>query len=190
MPKFGTAGAVTVLTGAALAAVTVLAVQAQGSANTTASGDSAKPTASASASPSKAKPKPPPAVPADSGSGKRIVFSLKAKRVWLVDPTTADPQKVQRTFTVQPSTVLPLASTYTVQSVHEAPYSGSDGVRIKNGVIFADRQGVYIGFSSAIDGATPRPDPNEHTGGVRETVADGQALFDFAPVGTKVVVVP
>ncbi|MEZ0092122.1 hypothetical protein [Streptacidiphilus sp. EB129] len=192
MARFGSGAVVTVLTASALALVTMLALQAKSSASTTTTAG-AKPGASASASGStpgqgqpSAAPKP-PAVPADSGSGKRVVYSLKAKRVWLVDPGNPGGD---RTFAVMPSPVSPLAATYTVDTTIASPYTGSDGVKIKDGVLFATRTGVRIGFSAAVDGTMPSPDPTLRTGGIREALGDGQALFAFAPKGTKVVVIP
>jgi hypothetical protein len=166
--KIGSSAVVIGLTACALAVVTTLALQAKSSATAaTASGR---------------RPIP---VPADSGTGKRVVYSLSQKRVWLVDPGAAT-----TTFTVQPSTVGPLAGTDKVYDKRQGPYIGSDGVNIENGVLFVLHGGVPIGFSAAVDGSTPVPDPNKHTGGIRETVADGKAMYDFTDIGTKVVVVP
>ncbi|MFC5906895.1 hypothetical protein [Streptacidiphilus monticola] len=192
MAKFGTGGAVTLLTAAALAAVGVLAAQARSSADTSTpiGGTVATAPARAGASPSTsagASSKAVPAIPANSGTGKRVVYSLSAKRIWLVDP--ANP-KQDRTFTVQPGTVAPAVGSYQVFHVNAGPYTGSDGALIKNGVLFATSGGVAVGFSAAVDGATPVPDPNKKTGGIRETVADSAALFAFAPYDTKVIVVP
>ena len=190
MARIGSGTVVTVLTASALALVTLLAVQAKSSAQTTTAtgakpGASASASAGASAHPS-AAPRP-VAVPARSGTGRRVVYSLAAKRVWLVDP--AKPAD-DRSYTVQPSTVQPATGSYHVTLTKAGPYTGSDGVRIKNGVLFTSHSGVTIGFSSAVDGTTPPPDPSKKTGGIRETLGDGQALFDFAPQDTKVVVVP
>ncbi|MEY9877704.1 hypothetical protein ABH931_007228 [Streptacidiphilus sp. MAP12-33] len=189
MAKLGSGSVVTVLTAGALAVVAVLAVQAKSSASTTtASGAGAKaPGVSASSTAgTKAIPAKPVAVPKDSGTGKRVVYSVSQKRVWLVDPGQSGQT---RTFTVQPGTVDPAPGSYAVTSTTAGPTPGSDGKQVKNIVRFTTREGIFIGFSSAVDGSTPVPDANKKTGGIRETVADGQALFDFAPFDTKVVVV-
>ncbi|MEZ0065434.1 hypothetical protein ABIA32_001430 [Streptacidiphilus sp. MAP12-20] len=188
MAKLGSGTVVTALTAGALALVAMLAVQAKSSASTTvASGTGGKtPAVSASSTPGAVTPAKPVTVPKDSGTGKRVVYSVGQKRVWLVDPS--QPGQV-RTFTVQPGTVDPAAGSYAVFRTRSGPYQGSDGKQIKNAVLFTTRNGSIIGFSSAVDGSTPVPDPSKHTGGIRETVADGQALFDFAPYNTKVVVV-
>lgn len=188
MARIGTGAVVTTLTASALALVTVLALQAKSSANVT-SAASGKPGASVSASAgastkASASPKP-AAVPANSGTGKRVVYSLGAKRVWLVDAAG----HATRTFTVQPSTLSPTVGTYNVNSHRSGPRAGSDGVEIKNIVVFAQRGTTVFGFSSATDGTTPAPDPAKKTGGIRETLGDGQALYDFTVVGSTVIVV-
>jgi hypothetical protein len=185
--RIGSGTVVTGLTASALAIVTLLALQAKSSAQTStvAGKPSTSASASASAHPSVA-PKP-IAVPAHSGTGKRIVYALGAKRVWLVDP--AKPS-IDRTFVVQPSPVDPLPGSYTVTGTPKVgPITGSDGISIKNVVVFTQHGSAVIGFSSAVDGTMPTPDPSKKTGGIRETLGDGQALFDFSSHGTKVVVV-
>lgn len=124
------------------------------------------------------------AVPAGSGEGKRVVYALGAKRVWLVDESG----KASRSFEVTPSTVDPAPGDYAVTS-RAAAVLGSDGVRIVKVVRFAVTDGVAIGFSAAADGSTPPPDPGSRTGGVRESLADADALWDFAALGSPVVVV-
>nr|WP_203607154.1 hypothetical protein [Streptomyces sp. SID11385] len=124
------------------------------------------------------------AVPAGSGTGKRVVYALGAKRVWLVDESG----KASRTFEVTPSTVDPAPGTYAVTSRAEGVL-GSDGVRIVKVVRFAVTGGVAIGFSAAADGSTPPPDPGSRTGGVRESLKDADAMWDFANLGSAVVVV-
>ncbi|SEL07329.1 hypothetical protein [Streptacidiphilus jiangxiensis] len=189
MAKLGSGSVVTALTAGALAVVAMLAVQAKSSASTTtASGAGGKaPAVSASSKPgTKATPDKPVAVPKDSGSGKRVVYSVGQKRVWLVDPAQSG---ATRTFTVQPGTLDPAPGSYAVMSTEAGPATGSDGKKVENIVRFTTRGGLFIGFSAAVDGSTPAPDPARKTGGIRETVADGQALFAFAPFDTKVVVV-
>ncbi|MFI6856030.1 hypothetical protein [Streptomyces sp. NPDC050416] len=175
---------VTGLTVGAIAAVTVLAVQADQGPQPAAT--SAKPSASASAG---AQPTPtasaPARVPDGSGTGRRIVYSLGEKRVWLVDASEA----TRRTFTVWPGTVSPDPGTYTVSSRTEAT-TGSDGVRIEHIMYFAAKSGVSVAFSNAVDGASPPPaDSGAKTGGVRMRKADGTALWAFGTVGTTVTVV-
>ncbi|MFH8514902.1 L,D-transpeptidase [Streptomyces gelaticus] len=183
----GSSGIVAGLTAAALVAVGVLAFQA--SANAPDNLAAPEPRTSATAT-EHAKPKEksrPVALPADSGTGKRVVYALEDRRVWLVD---AD-GKATRTFEVMPSTLNPLPGTYRVNTPRSgAPTKGSDGVMIEHVVRFAMVDNVAVGFSAAVDGSMESPDPTLKTGGVRMSRADGDAMWDFALVGTKVVVLP
>ncbi|MFD7686347.1 hypothetical protein [Streptomyces sp. NPDC059781] len=126
----------------------------------------------------------PAALPARSGTGERVVYALDKDRVWLVERSG----KVRRTYGVSPSTVDPEPGTYQVTS-RSASVTGSDGVPIEYVVRFASVEGTAIGFSAAVDGSAPRLDPEQRTGGIRETRADGAAMWGFATIGRKVVVV-
>jgi hypothetical protein len=162
--------------------VCVLAVQASGSASKDTAGSSPSPGPSSS-HPSHAKPRP-PAVPRPSGRGKRVVYSLSADRVWLVDRH----EHLVRTFRVRPSAVDPVPNSYKVYS-RSARTIGSDGVPIEHVVRFASLGPTVIGFSASMNRSLPTPLPSKRTGGVREKRADGTAMWRFAVVGVKVVVV-
>lgn len=127
----------------------------------------------------------PETLPARSGQGTRVVYSLTADRVWLVE----EDGRIRRTFPVHPSTVDPAPGTYRVTS-RSKRVTGSDGVPVEHVVRFASVDGTVIGFSAALDGSVPQLDPKVRTGGVRETRADGAAMWRFATIGRKVVVVP
>ena len=179
---------VTGLTTAAIAAVVVLAVQAdQGTkptAATTPPGASAPADAKPSAKPPETEKKP-VAVPADSGTGRRIVYSLGDKRVWLVDDSDA----ARRSFAVWPGTVSPDPGTYAIGKRTEAT-TGSDGVPVEHVMYFAQKSGVFVAFSNAVDGSSPPPaDPGVQTGGIRIAKPDGKALWTFGTAGTAVRVV-
>ncbi|MFR9797921.1 L,D-transpeptidase [Streptomyces sp. MS06] len=177
---------VTGLTAGAVAAVTALAVQADHGPRPVASAQS-RPGATASASPS---PRPAPtrtavALPDGSGTGRRIVYSLGSKRVWLVDASGGQ----RRTFTVWPGTVSPKVGTYTVAGRRDAT-TGTDGVPIEHIVYFTARSGVYIAFSGALDGSSPpAPTAGAKTGGIRLHKDDSAAMWAFATKGTRVAVV-
>ncbi|GHH89825.1 hypothetical protein [Streptomyces capillispiralis] len=126
----------------------------------------------------------PTALPARSGRGTRVVYSLDDDRVWLVEADGT----VRRTFGVSPSTVDPAPGTYRVTS-RSGSVTGSDGVPVEHVVRFASVDGTVIGFSAAVDGSAPELDPGERTGGIRETRADGAAMWRFATIGRKVVVI-
>lgn len=176
-------GIVAGLTAAALAAVGFLAYQASANAPDTLGKPKKDTSATAPRTPkANADPK---AVPAASGRGLRVVYALRTDRVWLVGKGN----KATRTFEVTPSTVDPRPGEYAV-TTRSGSVVGSDGVPIEHVVRFATVDGVAVGFSAAVDGSKPKLDPMQKTGGIREERADGKAMWQFATVGTKVVVVP
>ncbi|WP_432056849.1 hypothetical protein [Streptomyces sp. bgisy022] len=180
---------VTGLTAGALAVVAVLAVQADQGPKPRPAAATSAPSASATADDPKPSASPekrnPEAVPADSGTGRRVVYSLGLKRVWLVDASDA----ARRTFPVWPGTVDPEPGSYTIGTRTEAT-TGSDGVQVEHIMYFAAKAGVSIAFSNAVDGSSPPPaDPGAKTGGIRVAKEDGTALWAFGTAGTTVRVV-
>lgn len=189
MARISSGSAVTGLTAAAMAAVCVLAYQAAGSTPRAAAASTPSPSSPTApperaGSPTAEAPQAPP-VPVASGAGKRVVYALGGRRVWLVN-RNGDPV---RTFPVAPSSVDPVAGTYKV-TVRNKRLTGSDGVAIEHVVVFGSLGTTVIGFSAARDGSTPDPDSSKRTGGIRETREDGAAMWEFAVIGVKVVVVP
>ncbi|QKW08643.1 hypothetical protein HUT18_21960 [Streptomyces sp. NA04227] len=176
-------GFVAGLTAAAMAGVAFLAYQASAKAPEDLGREPSDKGSSSPASPAPGTPKP-EQLPAHSGTGERVVYSLRADRVWLV----GDDNAAQATYAVTPSTVDPLPGTYRVTSRSESVV-GSDGVPIENVVRFAVTDGVVIGFSARVDGATPDPDPAKRTGGIRQSRSNGNVMWKFAGEGHKVVVV-
>ncbi|MEU1401552.1 L,D-transpeptidase [Streptomyces sp. NPDC005728] len=173
------------LTAGATAVVVALAVQASHGPTPTAA--TAKPSPSASAGThASASPKPsaPPALPDGSGTGRRIVYSLREQRVWVVDATG----KTSRTFTVWPGTVSPQPGRYSIINRTQS-IQGSDGVQIEHVMYFTKASGVNIAFSNALDGASPPPANGQKRGGIRLRKEDGAALWSFGDLGTKVTVV-
>ncbi|WP_442809019.1 L,D-transpeptidase [Streptomyces sp. NBC_01218] len=184
----GSSGIVAGLTAAAVAVVAFLAYQASANAPDSVAAPPTSASASASAKPSTKKPEPaadPLVVPTGSGTGPRVVYALKQKRVWLVG---AD-GKASRTFEVVPSSISPAPGTFAVFRRTGAT-EGSDGVPIEHVVLFAEVGDSVVGFSAAQDGSLPTPDPTVKAGGVRMTREDADALWNFATIDTKVVVVP
>ncbi|MFJ4689779.1 hypothetical protein [Streptomyces sp. NPDC088766] len=173
---------VAALTAAAVTTVGFLAYQASASVPA----GLAAPRASAPAATTKAPrdTRNPTALPARSGTGARVVYSLADDRVWLV---TAD-GRAERTFQVTPGSVDPLPGTYAVTS-RSGAVTGTDGTPIEHVVRFTDVKEVSIGFSAAVDGSTPAPDPAVKTGGIRASRADGNAVWKFATIGQRVVVI-
>ncbi len=178
-------GIVAGLTVAALAAIGFLGYQASASAPVRPPQAAPQAPAPAPSQATKQDPAKPVPVPEGSGTGVRVVYSVGQKRVWLVGDAGQEP----KSFPVMPSTVHPKAGTYAVTS-RSGSVTGSDGVPIEHVVRFASAQGVVVGFSARLDGATPEPDPNKKTGGIRMSRADGDAMWAFATISSKVVVVP
>ncbi|MER6778243.1 MULTISPECIES: hypothetical protein [unclassified Streptomyces] len=179
-------GIVAGLTVVAIAAVGFLGYQASATAPAHPPKASAQQPAAPSpaASPHAADPAKPVAVPAESGTGSRVVYSVGQKRVWLVGEN-GEP----KSFAVKPSTAHPKPGTYLVNS-RSGAVTGSDGVPIEHVVRFATADGVVVGFSSRVDGQMPEPDQSKKTGGIRMARTDGDAMWAFATINSKVVVVP
>ncbi|MEO3755126.1 L,D-transpeptidase [Streptomyces sp. B6B3] len=129
-------------------------------------------------------------LPAESGQGRRIVYSVEQQRVWLVEISEdGTGEVVSQTHEVYPSSVDPPAGEYQISS-RTPELTGSDGVPVEHILIFhVAADGIVFGFSSALDGSTPDPDGTQRTGGVRQDREDGDAMWLFAEVGTPVVVV-
>ncbi|OXY95680.1 hypothetical protein [Streptomyces diastatochromogenes] len=173
------------LTTGAIAVVVALAVQADHGPHPTAAVARPAPSASAGAHASaSSKPSGPPALPEESGTGRRIVYSLGEKRVWLVDATG----KAGRTFTVWPGTVSPQPGRYSI-TLRTQSLKGSDGVEIEHVMYFTKVSGVNVAFSNALDGASPPPSNGQKLGGIRMHKQDGAALWAFGDQGTRVTVV-
>ncbi|MFH8221564.1 hypothetical protein ACH4C2_17550 [Streptomyces sp. NPDC018057] len=176
------------LTAAAVVAVGALAAQADQGPHPVAAGPRPSASASAGKHPPAASPKhtAPPAAPTGSGTGRRVVYSLGQKRVWLMDERGMP----SRTFPVWPGTVSPDPGAYAISQRVADPTKGSDGVEIEHILYFAGKSGVFVAFSNAVDGSSPPPVAEGiKTGGVRTGKEDGTALWDFAGKGTRVVVV-
>ena len=132
------------------------------------------------------------ALPADSGVGRRIVYSETAQRVWLVEVG----EKVERTYLVSGSKFDNLdPGTYSVQSKSRFAtafdYSGS----MEYFVRFATGYTAPIGFHTVPVDNAGRPEQTKaelgkprSAGCVRQWLDDAVALWTFAPVGTKVIV--
>lgn len=189
----GATYSVAVMTIAALVGVGILAAQAAATAPSvstagksptqTATSPSAGAGSSATAAPN------PNALPANSGSGLRIVYSLAAKRVWLVSASNA----VARTFQIVPGTIPAPTGTFSVNN-RQSSTNGSDGTPVQYVVLFNrvkyNGSSASVGFDAVANVTGLPPAPSGHTGGIRMAQADAQALWSFSTYGTKVVVVP
>jgi hypothetical protein len=134
----------------------------------------------------------PIALPHDSGTGKRIVFDVSAQRVWLVDADNS----VERTYLVSGSKFDNLQNdTYQVTSRSRYATAYNSDETMNYMVRFAMGRTSPIGFHSipALPDGTLVEDRSElgapaSDGCIRQWITDARALWNFAPVGTTVVV--
>ena len=132
-----------------------------------------------------------PALPDGSGKGRRVVFSEGEQRVWLVRANG----EVLRTYLVSGSVYDNLdPGVYSVYSRSEQAWGIDDSGTMKYFVRFAQGDNAAIGFHDIpVDDGVPVQTvddlgtPLSH-GCIRQRRADAKELWDFAPVGTKVVV--
>jgi hypothetical protein len=130
-------------------------------------------------------------LPSGSGTGKRIVFDMSEQRVWLVSRR----DQVQRTYPVSGSLTDNLdAGTYEVYSKSLDAIGIDDSGTMRYMVRFAHGERAAIGFHDipVLDGEKVQTldelgTPQSH-GCIRQRRVDAKALWDFAPVGTTVVV--
>ena len=143
--------------------------------------------------PPPAPPAPPsaPSAPANSGSGKRIVYCVGCQRVWLVESD----ERVSRTHLVSGRANIPRKGTYSVFSKSMKAVAGSRKATMTHMVRFARGRSLAIGFHAIPRDLRGRPIQTEaqlgtyrSLGCVRQADADAVALWNFAPLGTKVVV--
>lgn len=132
--------------------------------------------------------------PADSGSGRRVVFSQSLQRVWLVGAHDA----LRRTYLVSGSTSDNLdPGTYQVYSRSRHAIGIDDSGTMRYFVRFTQGDtGAAIGFHDIpvadghrIQSTSQLGTPQSH-GCIRQKTADAKALWQFAPLGTTVVVIP
>jgi lipoprotein-anchoring transpeptidase ErfK/SrfK len=133
------------------------------------------------------------ALPADSGTGRRVVFSQDLQQVWLVNAKDA----VKRTYPVSGSVTDNLQpGTYSVYSRSRWAVGVDDSGVMQYFVRFTKGPtGAAIGFHTIptqngvpLQTAAELGTPQSH-GCIRQRTPDAIALWNYAPVGTKVVVV-
>lgn len=136
-------------------------------------------------------------LPDDSGTGYRVVFSESRQQVWLVD----DDESVDHTYLVSGSVydddrydnLEP--GTYSVYSRSEAAVGISDSGTMKYFVRFTrGPSGAAIGFhdipvsdGELVQSVDELGTPQSH-GCIRQLRDDAIELWEFAPMGTTVVV--
>ena len=134
---------------------------------------------------------PSTALPSDSGEGRRVVFDIGDQRVWLVKRGGT----VLRTYLVSGSIYDNLdPGTYEVYSRSMDAVGIDDSGTMKYMVRFAHGANAAIGFhdipishGTRVQTRDQLGTPLSH-GCVRQWRPDAKALWDFAPLGTPVVV--
>ena len=132
------------------------------------------------------------ALPKSSGTGKRVVFSQSEQRVWLVK----DNGTIDRTYLVSGSITDNLnAGTYAVESHIRNATAYDYESHMEYFVQFTSGKNAPIGFhdipvsnaGSLLQTKAQLGTPLS-SGCIRQERPDAIALWGFAPVGTKVVV--
>lgn len=132
------------------------------------------------------------ALPKNSGTGRRVVFSALEQRVWLVNLDGT----IDRTYKVSGSIQDNLSpGTYAVQSHTRYATSYDYGSHMEYFVRFTSGKNAPIGFHDIPVSNGGSLLQNLHqlgtplsSGCVRQARPDAIRLWEFAPVGTKVVV--
>jgi len=133
-------------------------------------------------------------VPIKSGTGRRIVYANRQQRVWVIN---AD-NEVIRTFPVSGMLGQPGNGTFSVFSKSPTSYSPEfAGVTFRFMTRFAiGRNGGNIGFHEIpIRNSKPMQTVDElgafkGSGCLRSSTQDALFIYQWATLGTKVVVVP
>ena len=134
-----------------------------------------------------------PALPAGAGAGRRVVYSNSEQRVWWVEEN----EVVVQSYAVSGRRGVPRPGTYRVFSKSPVAWAGHDGITMNHMVRFARGTRLAIGFHSIPRYANGTPLQTEaelggyrSAGCVRQADADAAALYEWAEIGTTVVVTP
>lgn len=144
-------------------------------------------------------PPPPPAppepqyssLPSDSGSGRRVVYSNSQQRVWLVEGSG----EIAASWLVSGRRGVPRVGVYRVFSKSRYSSARRGRVRMEFMTRFARGRSLAIGFHSIPVDRRGRPIQTEgelgryrSAGCVRQKWVDAQTMWNWAPIGTAVVV--
>ena len=133
-----------------------------------------------------------PAVPAGSGSGRRIVYANSAQRVWLVEENGFP----SHSWLVSGRAGAPSPGSYHIFSKSPVSSAGSLRLNWMSRFVIAS-SGKAIGFHGIplrTDGSPIQSDAElgqyRSHGCVRMNQETAKVLYDWAPIGTPVVVLP
>lgn len=131
-----------------------------------------------------------PGVPAGSGAGRRMVYSIGQQRVWLV----GDGDVVEFSYLVSGRAGLPALGSYRIFS--KSRYAGSGSVTMQYMMRFARGRRLAIGFHSIpVRGNGTMLQTLDQLGTfrshgcVRQRIDQARLAWDWAPLGTPVTVV-
>ena len=135
-----------------------------------------------------------PVLPADSGEGTRVVFSIGQQRVWLVEAGERR-DVVRRTYLASGSVYDNLSpGSFAVYSRSRHATGIGDSGTMEYFVRFTRGANAAIGFHSIpvddgeqVQSRAQLGTPLSH-GCIRQWRPDARALWEFAPVGRTVVV--
>jgi lipoprotein-anchoring transpeptidase ErfK/SrfK len=133
-------------------------------------------------------------VPANSGVGRRIVYANRQQRVWVINAEN----EVIRSFLVSGMLGQPGKGTFAVFSKSPASYSPEfAGVTFRYMTRFAiGRNGGNIGFheiptrNGKIMQTVDELGTFKGSGCLRSSTQDARFIYQWATLGTKVIVVP
>ncbi|MBM9463076.1 L,D-transpeptidase [Aeromicrobium sp. YIM 150415] len=134
-----------------------------------------------------------PAVPADSGEGRRVVFSQDDQRVWLVE----DDDTVTSTYLVSGSRFDNLdPGSYEVRARYRNATSFDNSGTMEYFVEFTTGWSEPIGFHAIpidhdgqLEQSLDQLGEALSAGCIRQNIEDAAFLWDWAPMGTPVIVV-
>lgn len=133
-----------------------------------------------------------PPLPGDSGNGRRVVYSIGQQRVWWVEHDN----RVVNSYLVSGRAGTPAYGTYRVFSKSRYTTSLNGSARMEYMVRFTWGRTAAIGFHSIPVNRYGQPLQSEaqlgtpqSAGCVRQRWWDAAGLYDWAPIGTTVVVV-
>lgn len=138
----------------------------------------------------KRPPSPYPDAPEGSGEGRRIVYCISCQQVWLVE----EDEYVYSSYAVSGRRGFPRTGTYKV--IRKINPGTSHNLRLPYFVGFTFGTTTDVGFHGIpLSGGRQIQSDSQlgsyrSSGCVRENQADARRLWDFAPMGTKVVVIP
>lgn len=143
--------------------------------------------------PPEAPPRVHPAVPANSGSGRRIVYSDAAQRIWVIDAA----EVVVDSYLVSGRDNVPPKGNHRIFSKSPLAWAGHDGITMTHMVRFYHGGRLPIGFHSIprYSDGTPMQTVDElgtyqSAGCIRQRDDQAEWLYNWAEIGDLVVVVP